>query len=109
MNDDIQWITRGGKHIPITNAYMNDKIRYKKMDDESQKLRNKIYNLEEKKEKIVDDYYQGETEFFDENELDEELNKIENEIKKLKEELKQIDDELIKRNKKQVEEMGGLL
>lgn len=27
MNDDIQWITRGGKHIPITNIYMNDKIK----------------------------------------------------------------------------------
>ena len=24
---DIQWITKGGKHIPLTNDYMNDKIR----------------------------------------------------------------------------------
>ena len=30
MNDNITWITRNGVHIPITNKYMNDKIRGKK-------------------------------------------------------------------------------
>ena len=27
MQDDIKWITKNGVHIPITNEYMNDKIR----------------------------------------------------------------------------------
>lgn len=35
MNDNITWITRNGVHIPITNKYMNDKIRGKKETFES--------------------------------------------------------------------------
>ena len=27
MQDEIKWITKNGVHIPITNKYMNDKIR----------------------------------------------------------------------------------
>lgn len=31
MQGEIKWITKNGVHIPITNKYMNDKIRKRKM------------------------------------------------------------------------------
>lgn len=43
--EDIKWITRGGKHIPLTNEYMNDKIRNSKA------------KIVEKKDKDFKNYY----------------------------------------------------
>jgi hypothetical protein len=48
MNDEVKWITRNGVHIPITNAYMNDKIRGKQKEPEgfeNSKVRDENGNL----------------------------------------------------------------
>lgn len=57
MKDDITWITKNGAHIPITNKYMNDKIREK---DNWKKYIPKIeYGSEEVVEKYKEQIKKG--------------------------------------------------
>jgi len=59
MNEDVIWITKNGVHVPITNAYMNDKIR------------SKIVNFEEPK-KLSELEYQTLCDKFEKSLTDEE-------------------------------------
>jgi len=49
MNEDVIWITKNGVHVPITNAYMNDKIK--------QEANKQKYNDENFKYLLEDEEY----------------------------------------------------